>query len=97
MFYISLDVKMLWRILRVQVFFIFICKSTFLKAKMIRGLGYPSPEEGLRERSLFSLEKRRLRGNFIVAFQYLYGAYKQEGEWVFTWLGSDRTRGMVLN
>jgi len=28
-----------------------------------------------------------------VAFQYLKGAYEQEGEWLFTRVDSDRTRG----
>jgi len=28
-----------------------------------------------------------------VAFQYLKGAYKQEGDQLFTWLDSDRTTG----
>jgi len=39
------------------------------------------------------LEKRRLWGDLIVAFQYLKGAYKQEGERLFTWVDSGRTRG----
>ena len=39
------------------------------------------------------MEKRRLRADLIVAFQYLKGAYKQEGEWVFMRMDSDRTRG----
>jgi len=61
--------------------------------EMIRGLEHLSNEKGLREMDLFSLEKRRLQGDLIMAFQYLKGAYKQEGECLFTWVDSDRTRG----
>ena len=42
---------------------------------------------------MFSLEKRRLRGDLIVAFQYSKGAYKQKGERLLTRVDGDRTRG----
>jgi len=41
---------------------------------------------------LFSLEKRRLWGDLIAAFQHLKRAYKKAGEGLFTRACSDRTR-----
>ena len=52
--------------------------------KMIRGLENLPYKDRLRELGLFSLEKRRLRGDLLAAFQNLKGDYKQEGNQLFT-------------
>ncbi|KFO05944.1 hypothetical protein N312_13471, partial [Balearica regulorum gibbericeps] len=61
--------------------------------KLIRGLEQLSCQDRLGELGLFSLEKRWLRGDLIVAFLYLKGAYRRDGEGLFIRECSDRTRG----
>ena len=60
---------------------------------MIRGLDHLPCENRLRELRLFSLEKRRLWGDLIAAFQYLNGAYRKDVEGLFIRDCSDRVRG----
>ncbi|KFU91948.1 hypothetical protein M959_03533, partial [Chaetura pelagica] len=64
--------------------------------KMVKGLEYLCYEDRLRNLGLFSLEKRRLWGDLIAAFQYLKGSYRKAGEGLFKREGSDRTRGNGL-
>jgi len=59
---------------------------------MITRLEHLCCEHRLRELGLFSLEKRRLRDDLVAAFQYLKGAYRKDGEGLFTRVCSDRTR-----
>ena len=59
---------------------------------MIKGLEHLSYEDRLRELGLFVLEKRRLQGDLMVAFQDLKAAYRKAGERLFFREYSDRTR-----
>jgi len=60
---------------------------------MIRGLEHLCCEERLRELGIFSLEKRGQQGDLRAAFQYLKGAYKKDGENVFSRACCDSTGG----
>ncbi len=51
---------------------------------MIRVLEHLSCKDRLREMGLFDVEKGRLRGGLIAAFQYLKRVYKQERHQLFT-------------
>lgn len=55
--------------------------------KIIWGVEHLSCEDRLRELVLLRLEKRRIQGDLIVAFQYLKGSYKN---------GTDSLAGSVV-
>uniref|UniRef100_A0A8C4XYG1 Reverse transcriptase domain-containing protein n=1 Tax=Gopherus evgoodei TaxID=1825980 RepID=A0A8C4XYG1_9SAUR len=61
--------------------------------KMIRGLERVPYEERLKRLGLFSLEKRRLRGDMIEAYKMMTDVEKVDKEKLFTYSHNTRTRG----